>query len=775
MVTPLAIIAIAGTGGSAPAFSADQTETGAQAGGATIQEVFVTARKQEESLQAVPLSITAFTEDAIEQVNPKTLADLNNLAPGLNWQAVTKRDGQGRVFFRGTSGTTPAPKAQLFMDGVYINGNASNISFSEIERVEVLPGPQSAQFGRSTFAGAVNYITKDPTDEFKGHVSANYANIGDQEQSLSLSGPLIPGKLFGSLSGSYAQFNSPDSWVAKDGTTKLAEFETKSVNGKLVYKPTDNLTIKARGSYYEDKDAPPVVCIPDPNDRNTVITRPDGSTTRYQVGTFNSLHYSSANCATYINPAAKDTNDYRYGIRTMASAELNLNDFTLSLTGSYQHEDVTRGQTGNYQEPNSLFQDMGNPMYGLDDAFQGSKENSGEFRLTSPQSGRFRYAVGLYYEEVTGTSVGTAYPRNTCLTTCTSTILGSFRVNTAPTFSDTLDVVRDKSIFGSMFYDLTDQVTVSFEGRYQMEYVAQDNNLSGLDLDGDFNSFLPRLTVQFKATDDLQFYAVYSIGNIPGRFNTSEFIGEPGSNTSTDQRFVKEEELKNYEFGMKSDWLDHRLQLNAAVYHMDWDKIQASEQFFRANGDSFSVTTNRGSAKMDGIELDAIFIPAAGWDLRATASYVDSEWVNFCSTNLSALIGRSDRSPPNSCVDVSGKKVDTVAPFRGSVSAGYTAPLAGTQWNWHLRGDYQYAAPMWADEFNYAKSEAMQAANIRLGVENGRLNAEIYCLNCTDNDGPLRLVRSSDYRAGPNASTNQSVVMKLRTPASYGIRIGYDF
>ncbi|MDX2225387.1 MAG: TonB-dependent receptor plug domain-containing protein, partial [Rhodospirillaceae bacterium] len=133
-----------------------------------IEEIVVTARKQAESLQSVPLSVTAFTTEALQNINPRTLSDLNNLSPSLNFQAGTGRGGQGRLQMRGTSGgTAGTSKATIYMDGVFIAGNSQNVNFAELERVEVIPGPQSALFGRSTFGGAVNYITRDPTDEYK--------------------------------------------------------------------------------------------------------------------------------------------------------------------------------------------------------------------------------------------------------------------------------------------------------------------------------------------------------------------------------------------------------------------------------------------------------------------------------------------------------------------------------------------------------------------------------------------------------------------------------
>jgi outer membrane receptor protein involved in Fe transport len=145
-----------------------------------IEEIVVTARKTAENLQVVPLSVFAFIAKALQDINPRTLSDLNNLSPSLNFQQATGRVGQGRIQMRGTSGgTVGTSKATIFLDGIFIAGNASNINFAEIERIEVVPGPQSALYGRSTFAGAVNYITRDPGEAMSVHANATAARFGD--------------------------------------------------------------------------------------------------------------------------------------------------------------------------------------------------------------------------------------------------------------------------------------------------------------------------------------------------------------------------------------------------------------------------------------------------------------------------------------------------------------------------------------------------------------------------------------------------------------------
>jgi iron complex outermembrane recepter protein len=128
----------------------------------------VTTRKQEELLQKVPITVHALSTDAIENIAPKILADLGTLTPGLNYQDIGGGRSGGRIQMRGISGgITGVSRAAIFLDGVYLTGDIQNIPFQFMQRIEVLSGPQSAQFGRSTFAGAINYVTKDAPGGFR--------------------------------------------------------------------------------------------------------------------------------------------------------------------------------------------------------------------------------------------------------------------------------------------------------------------------------------------------------------------------------------------------------------------------------------------------------------------------------------------------------------------------------------------------------------------------------------------------------------------------------
>jgi len=452
-----------------------------------------------------------------------------------------------------------------------------------------------------------------------------------------------------------------------------------------------------------------------------------------------------------------------------------MGDYTLSFNGGYFFEKSTPGKFGTSLAVLSQIDFIDNPNYALNSTRTRIDHVAGELRLTSPAQDRFRFTIGLFYEELETASEGVSEGRNVCLTICSLDVLGAYRVNTTITPVDNSNTTTDRAILGSLSYDISDNVTVSLEGRYQQEKIESSNGVTNFQIDGTWNAFLPRLNLQFKATDDMQFYVIYSRGNNPGAFNTSQFLGAPGTGTSLSQRQVDEETLDNYELGIKSMWLDNRLMVNAAFYHQIWEDMQYPLVYFApGGGQTFSVVENRGSAQIDGLQIESLWMPIEGLDLRATFAYNDGRYGDSCSANYAVMLGRSDLPPPNNCLFVNGKKLENVPRQTRSLSVSYTRPMVG-DWKWFARTSYQYASGMWSEEWNVSSSSSATVFTGNLGIENGPFSAELYCRNCDDELSPGRNGRTSDLRAGPTNVTNQTIGYILRPPRTYGIRLNYNF
>jgi len=225
-----------------------------------LEEITVTARKTEERLIEAPLSITAFSADDIEKKGFTTLEDVARSAPGVQY---SQQGGQipGRytsaIRFRGMNVNSDSPSLQLgslFIDGVYVLGGTQSIPYDDVERIEVIKGPQSATYGRSTFGGAINYITRTPSlTEFSGKLNASASNNSETDVSASFEGPIINDKLSFRIGGRI--YNRGAVFRATDGGG-LGEESSQSVNLTLNLQATEAWNVKFRAFHAIDDDGP---------------------------------------------------------------------------------------------------------------------------------------------------------------------------------------------------------------------------------------------------------------------------------------------------------------------------------------------------------------------------------------------------------------------------------------------------------------------------------------------------------------------------------------
>ncbi len=223
-----------------------------------LEEIIVTARKREESLQDVPVSITVLSTNLIEDSGILTQDELFQLVPGIHYDEGPDRNA-AFPSVRGVQSTeiaTNRTKVTQFVDGMPILGSQGSIGFGNLAQVEVYRGPQSAAFGRSTFGGAVNYVTRDPGDTFEGNVRADVNGYGRRLVRGGVSGPISDSVGF-MLNAEIEDSTAPDDYLASDGT-QYGERTTDSIAGKLVFNPSDNLEIELTYSNIVTFDTPGV-------------------------------------------------------------------------------------------------------------------------------------------------------------------------------------------------------------------------------------------------------------------------------------------------------------------------------------------------------------------------------------------------------------------------------------------------------------------------------------------------------------------------------------
>lgn len=231
---------------------------GSVAGAQALEEVVVTARKREENLNEIPVAISAFSAEQLTEIGARNLVDVAKFTPGLQFNEQGVQE-PGRIYtairFRGLGSEIKEPFGQIgsaFLDGIYMSGGVSAVGPDNLERVEIVKGPSSAWLGRSTFAGAVNFITKTPSlNEYSGRVSGSFSEDDTYELSFSHEGPIIEDKLAYRV---YARgYGTGGQYTASDGGA-LGEETTDTIMATLYAEPTENLSIKFRAMFSQDQD-----------------------------------------------------------------------------------------------------------------------------------------------------------------------------------------------------------------------------------------------------------------------------------------------------------------------------------------------------------------------------------------------------------------------------------------------------------------------------------------------------------------------------------------
>ncbi len=233
-----------------------------EADGFQLEEIIVTARKREESLQEVPVSISVLSDNLIEETGILTQEELFQLVPGIYYDEGPDRNA-AFPSVRGVQSNeiaTNRTKVTAFVDGMPILGSQGSLGFGNLQQVEVYRGPQSAAFGRSTFGGAINYVTRDPGEEFEGNVSADVNGYGRRLLRAGVSGPISDTVGF-MVNAEYEDSTAPDDYLATNITgdsVQYGERNTESVSGKLTFSPTDNLNVEMTLSNIVTFDTPGV-------------------------------------------------------------------------------------------------------------------------------------------------------------------------------------------------------------------------------------------------------------------------------------------------------------------------------------------------------------------------------------------------------------------------------------------------------------------------------------------------------------------------------------
>lgn len=760
-----------------------------------LEEVIVTARKREESLRDVPLAVTAFDQAALADLGARNLEDLSYHAPGLQFSSQALSE-PGRAFtrirFRGMDlNTTPNPTqeiASVFMDGIYLPGSVSSVPVEDLERVEVIRGPQSALFGRATFGGAVNFVTKVPGMEPRGRVMASAAEDADYEVSVSYEGPLFSDRLAFRVGARLFDFGGQYRSAADGG--RLGQQSTQSAHAALFAKLTDDLSARLTVRVFEDEDGPVAGFYLGGADRNcgpftdpSVPPGPAFSSTAFFCGKLPNVDLSTRGPETVVTPQIQSIFlDNALGYGPLADAPrldglgLKRRSQFASLSMDYSFGDgwLFTSNTGFTDEETSNLRD-----WDLDTVHgwyaSGPQQNESftqELRLQSPGNRRLNWLVGA-----------TAF-RQDYSTPDAGGLFVLFRPGLAPFIAQN-PVGRNEaetlSAFGALGYDVTDRFTLNLEGRYQRDEISfQSSAANSPQLEAAYNSFLPRVILKYRTGERSHGYLTYAEGNRPGSFNPELVAATPAvrdqiralTGAGID---IEEEKLINYELGYKAGFLEGRAFVSAAAYYMPWTNQQTRFSIPVVDPDNpasdpatgirlVQVTVNAGKTDLWGIELEGSARLTDHWRANASFGWAASEYKSFICLFCARFTGNPD---------VAGRSVPRFPEYSGSVGASYVRAISDRT-SIVLRGDAMYFGDAYVDESNLAQTAAYWLANLRAGIQRDQVRTEIFVKNLFDDDSYLAASRNTDFRTGFDFS-QQGVVVTPPRARQFGVRVIAEF
>ncbi len=776
------------------AFAQGSTAEGTDAAG-RLEEVTVTARKREESLQDIPISMIALTEAQIQAADAYDVRDITRLTPNVILQ-TTGGAGTGRfnpnLTFRGLQNTFPVPRTQVgavFLDGNYVLLGVNAINTADIERVEVLRGPQNAYFGRNTFAGAINFISKTPGDEFAGRVGASTTDRGTNDLSASLEGPLLPGKLAGRLS--LRQRNKAGHYTALDGGT-LGEESTKSVSASLIATPLEGLSIRLRGAWQEDDDGPgtlinlsptalgdtcrgrfidkglssrgvagfnvtvPYFCdrVPGIDQLGERIVSTQTSLigpTLAQLGNPNGLSNAFINNSLGFAFFDRVPKLDRLGLlRRMQSVNLEADyEFGNGINLAFNY-----GWQGNRQV---LAFDADRSSVDITFAYVPviSSTRTYELRLASAQEQRLRWMVGATHFTSSlegnygGGGSGQWRARQLPTQPLNGVVQTSQQVSVNPFTGNEFATV--KALYGSVDWDVLDKLTLTAEFRRQEDASVSGGQLLPLfpavPVNEVWTDNMPRVIGTFKFSDDWNVYASGSVGVLPGANNVG-FTNQTPFRQDLIRQIVPDvqavlpsDNLDSYEIGSKQTLLDGRLRYSIALYQMKWTNAKASSALVLPATSATDPTpfivpgiTTQGDATIRGVELEATALVTDRWDIGGAIAFNKSELDRWGEAGLLRNVTGGQRPGANpgdvsvGATQWAGNEFARQPDVTAALNSTYRGMLSNG-WKWSIRGDMSYTGRAWDSIANIVQSDDYYRVNARIGVERDNLALELFVTN----------------------------------------------
>lgn len=723
-------------------------------------EILVTARKREETLQSVPIAITAFTEATIEAAGIDSVEEIAQLTPGFTFTPLFG-GGAATPVIRGQSTTIGEPNVGFFLDGVYQSTRSlmDAVLGDDIARVEIVKGPQSALYGRNTFGGAVNIISRPPGNDMSLRATAEIGEYGSFGLKASANFPLIDDKLFARFGINYRK--SDGYFTNSLNGQNLDTRRSAILSGTIEARPSDALTIRLRVAHDNTDDGDDAIVFADNNSGPFNLTGPP-----FPAANQSFIGELRSPTAFAVTPGHNDRN------LTASSLAIDLDLGGVTLTSITGYNDL--------RIDSAVDLDFSAVRARYATTINDTSEVSQELRLTSNGDSRLSWLAGAYYFKLRSETHLEDFWDADALPFASNLALpaGLRRQLLGGLINDLVETTENYAVFGQLGYKITDQIRITAEGRWNTETKGVDSTdasqltrlVTGTFADSrKFRKFLPRVTLDFQASDDILIYASVAQAQKAGGFNVVTVSGA----ILPSERIYDQETAWNYELGAKTSWMNGRLTLNVAGYYIDW-----SDQIVRALGATFAtLNVNAGQTTVKGVEIEMRARPVQGLDLSAGLAYTDSAYDRYTFGSL-AFIGL------NPVLD--GNRLQYVSKWQANASAQYAMPLSDTI-SWFSRVDISHQSAQSASQVAGSTLGAATNVNVRTGVDFGRVSFRLFVNNLTKEDASpaaaftpsaaqhLAWVRGA-LGQGPRVGLAAfGGAVSARAPRTWGATVGFKF
>lgn len=775
-------LAIGLAAGSAQAQQVDAQD---DAGATDPNVIVVTAQKRAENLQEVPIAISALSSAYLEARDITSIDGIGAVAPNVKFERAPGSGTIAQIAIRGSVTINPAvtwePAVGLYLDGVYIAKNQGAIfDVADLERVEILRGPQGTLYGRNSLAGAVNLVTAKPTGELGGKLEVSYGNYDYKRAKATLNLPAI-GPFSIKLSGQIAKrdgfydiqdnpFPAAAPFVQPASVKEAQSLDGRSAMVQVRFEPTDNLTFDYAYDYskYDQRPAPGQLLRVNQNgDPRDIFDPKSPGYLGIPLGLFANRERQDT-LSINASPFAEYSRIYGHALTAtldLGAAELKsitaYRDLrfvdTLELDGS----PVDIAQTSRITDMNSFSQELQLTGAAIDD--------------------RLHYVLGaFYYDE----SAGTVNPQ---------TFFGLFGPFANQFDSRYASNTTAWAAYAQADFKITEALKLTLGGRYTKEkkdisrflQILRSPPVEGVTLpltvadvkfgdlpDAKFSNFSPAATLSYELNRDLNVYARFARGFKSGGFNgeTNTFVAPtPDCPTGTPELCnpYRPEKVDSYEIGVKSVLADGVMTLNIAGFYDKHKDIQLS--VFDAEGAAASTVLNAGAATIKGIEIETIIRPAPWLTFNGSFAYLDAKYDSFIDGGI----------------DVSDNRAFPHTP-KYSVSAGFDWRVMEGSWGrFNILGDLSMVSKY--HTFPYALSTTnasdqvaadtqspgrtmvnMTASLTRIPV--GGVDAKIsaWVRNLTNEDAPSNFI---DFGPGFGGI----LIGYFPDPRTYGLTVGMEF